>query len=192
MANKKKTSKSRRLVLGLDSSTTCFGYAFIDISKGGLKLVDYGKIIPPLDPEKVKIRPALTNKKLDYLPRCNYILKEIEKIYESAPGKVIAVAIEQPNSFKNGETTRQLCGLYGMVRYIYWVRYNINCAEMNTGHVKRCITGNGNAGKQEMVDAINDRFNIELIYKDTQNKEKTDDDIADAISVAATYVEENE
>ncbi len=173
--------KTSPIVIGIDSSTTCTGYAVMKKEKDVYKLINYGKIIPPED--------------LTYLKICEYIYTQLEKViseYSTRKAEVVVV-IEQPNSFRNGSVTRMLCGLYGIVRFMIMMRFGLEPVEANTKTVKKVVCDNGNADKEEMIVFVNRLYNLKLVFskatkKGKPDKTKTDDDIADAIGVATYYI----
>lgn len=160
-------------VLGLDTSTTCVGYAVFKVTEKTHRLTDYGKIVVPED--------------LGYLQKCEHIVNKIESIINKIDTTGLKIALEEPNSFINGNTTRMLCGIYQIVRYMIYLRFAIESQGMNTKEIKKMMSGNGSAKKQEMVDAVNGMFGLKLNFHKS-NKDKTDDDIADAIAVAELYI----
>lgn len=174
--NKKKAARVRRIVIGLDTSLSCTGYAVIQLTGKRKTLIDYGKII--------------SDENAPYLSRCKDIWTRLDTELDKYNGEIIGIGIEQPNSARNMDVTRKLCGLYQIIRYMTWLRYEIEPSEIATKHIKLVTADNGNAGKQDMVDAINEKFATTFVYKDTKNKKKTDDDIADAVGAAYTYIED--
>jgi len=54
---------------------------------------------------------------LSYLDKCKFIVAKLDKVV-SEYGDIKAIAIEQPNTSRNMDITRKLCGLYGIVRYM--------------------------------------------------------------------------
>lgn len=160
------------IIIGIDSSTTCTGYAVMKKDKKEYKLIKYGKVIPP--------------KEIGYLRTCEYIYNELEKVISGCDQEVVVI-LEQPNSFRNGDTTRKLCGLYEIIRFMVMLRFGIEPLEANTKTVKKVVCENGNADKKEMVETINRLYNLNLVFSTSQNKEKTDDDIADAVGITTYY-----
>lgn len=160
-------------VIGLDTSTTCVGYAVFKLSAKNRTLVKYGKIVVP--------------KELGYLQKCEHIISKIENVISAVEVSSAVVVIEQPNSFRNGETTRMLSGLYQIVRYMLYIRFGLEAIEANTKSVKKTVCGNGNAKKPEVVETINKLFGLKLKFHKS-NKDKTDDDTSDAIAVAEFYI----
>jgi Holliday junction resolvasome RuvABC endonuclease subunit len=168
--------KQPEIVLGIDSSLRCTGFAFLKKDKGGIKLIRSGKIQPPED--------------LSYLEKCQYTFAALEE-EASKQGGTFAVIIEQPNSFQNGNTTRLLCGLYQIIRFMFKLRFLVDAIEANTKAVKKAVFEDGNTDKETAVKLINDKYGLTLKFHKS-NKDKSDDDIADAIAVAEFYFKNEE
>ncbi len=162
----KMVTSNNKLVMGIDSSTSCTGYCFMD-SKG--LIVDYGKILPPGD--------------ISYLQKCDFIASELIKVIEPKKECIIKIGIEMLNSSVNMKITRILAGLAQIIRYSIYKKYNMVVEEINTKQHKKFLTGNGNADKFQTIRFVNKKYKLGLKFHKT-NKEKSDDDIADAISVA--------
>ena len=167
--------------IGIDSSLSCTAVAILKRhGNGNCAIVSYQKI--------------MSDNSKKYLERCDHIVKELLKFiqpYIKLKG-ACQVGIETPNSFRGGEVTRKLCGLYGIILYVFH-QAGVSVREVNTKHAKKVSTGKGSSDKKQTVKAINKLFGVDLKYKKTSNKEKTDDDLADALSIAYTiYKEEGE
>lgn len=165
--------QSKVLIIGVDSSLSCTAWGVLKINKEKeVRLIDYGKIIP--------------NENLSFLEKCKYILTKLDEVFEKYQDQILEIGIEQPNSFRNGKVTRMLSGLYAIIRYFVWIRFGLNFIEVNTIHAKKSTSGNYRADKKEIVDSINKIFGTKFVFKKTQDKTKTDEDIADAISIGLT------
>ncbi len=162
-----------KVIMGIDSSLSCTGYSILKKTGKTIKLIDCGKIMP--------------DEKLTFEEKCAFILDELEKVITKNK-HIDYIAIEQPNSFRNGKTVRALCGLYGVIRYFLKIRHNITLQEMNTIHIKKVVTGDHKAKKDKMVLKVNSLFKKNFIFKKTSDKSKTDEDICDAIGVAYTLL----
>lgn len=168
---KKARTKEENCILGIDTSTTSTGWSIVSLSG---KVIDFGKIAP--------------KEELTYLEKCQYISGELIKITQAHRSCIRYIAMEQPNSFRGGEITRMLCGLFGIVRYVLYTETGIVAHEINTKHNKSVVSGNGSADKEEMIKAINNITNLKLQYN--KKKELSDDDIADAIGICITFIKD--
>ncbi len=167
------------LYIGIDSSLSCTAVAIIERGGNGKqKLISFSKI--PSDP------------KMAYTERCILIRdKVIEIINPYTPNTVpVVIGIETPNSFQNGDVTRKLCGLYGIILVAIKEAFEMDAREINTTHAKKITTGSGDADKAKTIKSVNKIFGLQLVY--SKNKKKSDDDVADALSIAnCMFVEDN-
>jgi Holliday junction resolvasome RuvABC endonuclease subunit len=167
-------------LLGLDVSTTCTGWAFIDLSNGGL--ISYGKIEPLKD---------------NYWDRVIVTVNSIRELFKTPDMQIAGVGIEQLNWFRNAESARQLAGISGVVQYVLRQSENIIVNELNTSMVsaafrKGVIMDPKLPKKAKTVAAANARFGLNLKFKDrpVKGRKVSDDDMADAIAVAFTLYRE--
>jgi len=166
--------------MGLDLDTYITGYAFLSLAEP-VRILDYGKIL---------------SSKEDVLDRWRSIARDVIEVCP-AGGLVKAVAIEEPNCFSNGETTRQLCGLFGIVSYVLYQNGYYPTA-VNTAHAKKIFCGKGGGDKSVTVDRVNALFNLNFRFSAKAKAKRrdakslitsagmSDDDVADAIAVAWT------
>jgi Holliday junction resolvasome RuvABC endonuclease subunit len=155
-------------VLGIDLGSYRTGLAAIEVGKEA-RLVNRARVV-------------VEGK--DYVDRWAKTIVQIEKFMtEFLMGRPVAIAIEQPNSGRNMQSTRELTGGFGAV--LYWLHQNgMSAIDVNTSHAKKVFCGKGGGGKQQTIDRANELYGLELKYH--SNPEKTDDDVADAIQVAYT------
>jgi Holliday junction resolvasome RuvABC endonuclease subunit len=98
-------------------------------------------------------------------------------------GRPAAIAIEQPNSGQNMQSTRELTGGFGAI--LYWLHTEgLSAMDVNTAHAKKVFVGKGGGGKVQTIDRANQLYGLALKYH--RDGEKSDDDVADAIQVAYT------
>lgn len=168
----------KKFIIGIDSSLSCTGWAVLTFNKNP-KLITYGKITTDSEED--------TSENL--LIRYRKIYDAILALIGSYEGKIEIIVIEQPNTSRNMKVARKLIGLYQIIRFFIHLRYNIVVGEINTKHAKTVVTGNGNAEKSEVIESINELFKTK--FKFSKKKEDSDDDIADAIAVALTYIRDN-
>lgn len=129
----------------------------------GDKVIVYGAISPP--------------KKLSEEKKIMYTYNElISLIHKYKPDQI---ACEDQYGRLNTKTLKVLSRLVGGIM--------LACAEHDTpitliypSHVKKVFTGRGNASKQDMVEKAK-----KFIHKEVS------DDIADAVAVAYTFLEDN-
>ena len=159
-------------VLGIDASITATGMFLAPIPSGSGPAL-YSKVITP---SKDKGHPVS-----DYVRT----MRTIEAIDEFIEGiRIVAAGIEQHNSFKGMAVARRLIGIAKVIQYHLFETEGIEVEELNTSTIKKVFHGMGNATKQQMVEAANRHFDLGLVFKATQDKNKTDEDIADAAGAA--------
>ncbi len=163
-------------ILGIDSSTTCVGWALLSLDYAQDKLLTYGKIIPP----------KIGKNQGTWFQRASYIYAVMEKVLLSVP--VSAVAIEELNSQRGGETTRQLAGVNMGIQFLAYKHLGIEPSPIYTSTAKKAFTGSGNAQKWHMIDRANTLYGLNLFWPATpgaqKNKKLNDEDVADAIAMA--------
>ena len=133
-----------KILIALDESTTCTGYAVF--SDG--KLIKHGLF-------------SLKNK--DVLERVSYIMEEIEKLIKTyKPNNMI---IEDVQITMNAATAKSLLGLQFMIE-VYAHRQNIPCETYRTTKWRK-ILGLSNSRaldrkdkKQETIDYVKDKYGI--------------------------------
>ena len=166
-------------VLGLDISTTCTGWALLELETGDL--AKYGKIITA-DEENI-------------FEQARKIQKDLYK--ETMGFAVVVVGVEQLNSFRNGSITRALCGISYIVQDYIYKYWGIFPNQINTGTAKSVFTRGyktwkGAAKKPDVLAVANARYGLNLKFI-APNKKKGgngDDDISDATSIAFALREE--
>ena len=162
-------------ILGIDQASYRTGVAMLSLSEP-TELIHYKCIDAP--------------EGADDLERWNYTFEEISKFIGQCGGRPAAVAIEQPNSFRGGSTTRLLCGGWGAL--MLWVFNNgMPPFDINTSHAKSSFCDKEKnkkglmkvgKGKQPTIDKANSLFGLDLKWH--RDEKKTDDNISDAIQVA--------
>ena len=146
------------------------------LDKGTTPYLLYGKIVGP--------PKGSLYERLDHIYTC------LPRAIPEVP--IVAIAVEQLNSFRGAVTTRQLAGVDVGVQYLLWKKYGIEATEMNTRKVKEVMTGSGAAKKIHMVQMANSLFGLNLYFPPTEegqkDKVKSDEDIADSIGVSLAFV----
>lgn len=155
-----------KILIALDESTTCTGYAVFDDGE----LIEHG---------------LFSLKSKDVLERVSYIMEEIEELIETyKPNNMI---IEDVQITMNAATTKSLLGLQFMIE-VYAHRNNISCETYRTTKWRK-ILGLSNSRaldrkekKQETIDYVKDKYGIEILK----------DDESDAIAIGTAYLLEKE
>ena len=151
-----------KILIALDESTTCTGYAVFNDDK----LIKHGLF-------------ALKSK--DVLERVSYIMEEIEKLIKAY--KPDNMVIEDVQITMNAATAKSLLGLQFMIE-VYAHRNNISCETYRTTKWRK-ILGLSNsrsldrkAKKQETIDYVKDKYGIDVLK----------DDESDAIAIGTAYL----
>ncbi len=155
-----------KILIALDESTTCTGYAVFEDEK----LINHG---------------AFSFKSKDVLERVSLIMEEIENLINTYnPNDMI---IEDVQITINAATAKSLLGLQFMIE-IYAHRKNIPCETIRTTKWRK-ILGLSNsraldrkAKKQETIDYVKNKYGIDVVT----------DDESDAIAIGTAFLKERE
>ncbi len=160
-------------ILGIDASTTSSGVALLVYDGEKKPKLKHYELIVPQRPKKKK-----GEKIDDYNLRCSFILDGICSLLDGFLIEYpdLIIGIELLNSKQNMEVTRQLAGLWGYITNSIYVRYSKKVISVNTKEIKKLVTGNGSADKEEMVKHINRLFKTKFTFDEN--------DIADSIGTA--------
>lgn len=151
-----------KILIALDESTTCTGYAVFDDGT----LIEHG---------------IFSFKSKDVLERVSLIMEEIEELIKNY--KPDNMVIEDVQITMNAATAKSLLGLQFMIE-VYAHRNNISCETYRTTKWRK-ILGLSNsrsldrkAKKQETIDYVKDKYGIEILK----------DDESDAIAIGTAYL----
>ncbi len=192
-------SSSKNFILGLDISSTCSGWCALPLDSSNLRdRGGYGKIITDWR-ETAGVKRAASN----FFERVDWLLEGLDAIVPKY--KIVACGSEQLNSFRSGETTRQLAGIQKIAQYHLLKKYGLETNEIHTTTIKKIMgagiwaKGQGSPKKPDMVRFANARYGLDLVFSNPRSKSVdgvsynlhlSDDDVADAIGVATTLREE--
>lgn len=151
-----------KILIALDESTTCTGYAVFDDGE----LIKHG---------------IFSFKNKDVLERVSLIMEEIEELIKTyKPNNMV---IEDVQITMNAATAKSLLGLQFMIE-VYAHRNNISCETYRTTKWRK-ILGLSNsrsldrkAKKQETIDYVKDKYRIDVLK----------DDESDAIAIGTAYL----
>ena len=155
-----------KILIALDESTTCTGYAVFDDGE----LIEHG---------------IFSFKSKNVLERVSLIMEEIENLINTyKPNNMV---IEDVQITMNAATAKSLLGLQFMIE-VYAHRNNISCETYRTTKWRK-ILGLSNsrsldrkAKKQETIDYVKDKYGIDVLK----------DDESDAIAIGTAYLLEKE
>lgn len=150
-------------VLAFDLSLSNSGYAVGDIVDGTLTVVEYGSI------GTKRIAKQGTGKRL------HYIATEVKKLY----AKFSPDRVAKERSFSNGRitATQQIYKVVGVWEMISHTAGIDEFTDITPPTVKKQLTGNGRASKEEVARAVKDYTGIETKINDE----------SDAIAVLISY-----
>lgn len=155
-----------KILIALDESTTCTGYAVF----GDGELIEHGNF---------------SFKSKDVLERVSLIMEEIEELIKTY--KPDNMVIEDVQITMNAATAKSLLGLQFMIE-VYAHRNNISCETYRTTKWRK-ILGLSNsraldrkAKKQETIAYVKDKYGIEILK----------DDESDAIAIGTAHLLERE
>lgn len=159
--------KASKIILGIDPGTVVMGYGLITITGSSIKLLE----MDVLKPGKV-----------------DDPYKKLQLIYNTVSGLIIkykpdVFAIEAPFFGKNVQSMLKLGRAQG-VAIAAAMRHGLDVTEYSPKKIKQSITGNGNAGKEQVLKMLQRllQFQEDPKYMDA----------SDALAVAVChYFQEN-
>jgi crossover junction endodeoxyribonuclease RuvC len=152
-------------VLGLDVSMNSTGWAVLSISEGVVQYVDSGII--------------KANTKLSHGRRLRKQREEFRKIMKKYP---ISFVAREAGFSRHTKSTQTLFKAYGVTEEFFAEK---DLVEYAASTIKKVVTGNGKASKEEVEDSIRETLNL-------PNYKFASDDESDAIGVALTLIEKME
>ena len=131
------TQKTSKIILGIDPGTVVMGYGLIEVKGNHIKLVE----MDILKPGKV-----------------DDTYKKLQLIYNTVSGLIIkykpdVFAIEAPFFGKNVQSMLKLGRAQG-VAIAAAMRHGLDVTEYSPKKIKQSITGNGNAGKEQVLKML--------------------------------------
>lgn len=170
------------MILALDMATKKTGWALFDYNGA---LIDYGVFRTTQDETKERMEEIyfFIEDKITNLPKLTTI------VFEDVP----------LNNHNNLKTGKDLSILQGVVLSLCF-KYELDYVLYNPS-AWRSIVGLYNGTREGMkreyqkkaaVDKVNELFNFDFIYNETETKTRlTDDDKAEAICLGLAYIKEN-
>lgn len=149
------------IILGIDPGTRNMGYALVSLEKGKISLVEAGLIKIKADELQFQI-PQMT--------------EAFEGIFKNH--KIDEVAMEDIFYAHNPKTTIKLAQFRGAIMLTILQQFG-QFNEYTALQVKKALTGNGKAAKEQVAFMVKRLLNIKKEIKPL--------DITDAIAVAITH-----
>lgn len=154
------------IVIALDLSMNCTGYAVVDFADGKVNLIKKGII-------KAKAKESHGQR----LKRQYDTLKVLRELYPDA------VIVKESLHYGRAKTSAILAKVHGVVDLLF---NEETIHEYPAVTIKRIIANDGKAKKQEVMDAVRSV----LARHGIMNVEFKTDDESDAVAVALTYLAE--
>lgn len=159
---------AKKLVIAFDLSLTNSGYAVGEVEDGVLEIVEYGSI---------------SNKRFSRHShgfRLNRLAEAVTELFEKYPE---ADAIVKEGSFSNGfiKSTQILFKVVGAWELTAFNNGHEHFIDIAPNSVKKAVTGNGHAKKNQVAEAVERLTGIKT----------SNDDESDAIAVLLSYCEQN-
>ncbi len=154
--------KASKIILGIDPGTLVMGHGLIEVKGHDIKLIDLGVL---------KI-----NSKVDTYERLHKIHEQIHELIKTY--KPNSFAIEAPFFGKNVQSMLKLGRAQG-VAIAAAIQANLDITEYSPKKIKQSITGNGNAGKEQVMRMLQQILN----FKEDPNYL----DATDALAVAVCH-----
>ncbi|MAS39452.1 MAG: crossover junction endodeoxyribonuclease RuvC [Flammeovirgaceae bacterium] len=155
--------RGKKIILGLDPGTNIMGFGLIEIQNDNIKLIQYGIIN--------------LKKYQDHSEKLQMIFENVNNlIRDYNPG---AISIESPFFGKNVQSMLKLGRAQGVAMVAGKIN-GIKISEYAPRKIKKSVTGNGNASKEQLSEIIKKTLNI----KDQINKKL---DASDALGAALCH-----
>ena len=161
-------------VLGIDPGLQVCGYAAVETAGGALRLRS-GQANPAL--QEAGVIRTTGDKALE--PRLNQIAEDIDELLDRFKPEVVAV--EQLYSHYAHPRTAILMGHARGVILQRCAAAGIEVKSFAATRIKKCITGNGHASKEQMQKTIRTILNLRELPKPAY--------VADAVAVAICCAE---
>tara|TARA_Y100000768_G_scaffold365357_1_gene326582 strand:- start:718 stop:1266 length:549 start_codon:yes stop_codon:yes gene_type:complete len=152
-----------KIILGLDPGTNIMGFGLIESQNDNLKLIQYGIIN--------------LKKYEDHIEKLQVIFENVNKLIKDFNPDEIS--IESPFFGKNVQSMLKLGRAQGVAMVAGKIN-GIKISEYAPRKIKKSVTGNGNASKEQLSDIIKKTLNI---------KERIDKklDASDALGAALCH-----
>jgi len=156
-------------ILAIDPGTRFCGWSIIDYNKEKkhYELLDYGLI------NVVRIKSFYTRMKEIYSKVSSLLLDN------TFCGNIEVLAIESIFYKRNFKSTAQMLQMKGIV-ILAGLNCGVNVFEYAPTSIKKTITGDGKAQKDQIAKAVGKVFGIKV--------DELKDDVTDAIAIGLTYI----
>ena len=135
--------ESNKIILGLDPGTNIMGYGLIQSSKNNIELIQYGVLN--------------LKKQNDHIKKLQLIFESVNELIEEY--KPNEISIESPFFGKNVQSMLKLGRAQGVAMVAGKIN-GIKIAEYAPRKIKKSVTGNGNASKEQLSKMIKKILNL--------------------------------
>ena len=166
------------MILGLDLSSVNSGYCIMGLrpSEGGDLISQYNALLGSCQIELISYGNIIPNKKFNHAAKLQFIYEYVKGLIERFHIEV--VVIEDQHLRMNVDTLKLLSKIGG-VAMLAAQQAGCQIYLYPAPTIKKTFTGSGKAKKEEMIATVSEKFNVENI----------DDNVADSIGVAYTYIQ---
>lgn len=168
-------------ILGIDPSLASTGWAILEYDKAyldDLEQPNKNLLDTTYKPTLIDCGAIKTDSKNSDSDRIFKLYTRMHKVINFY--KPDAISIEDQYGYLNTRTLKQLSQVRGIYMFLA-SQYSINMYLYAPSSIKKIATGSGKAKKEEVVNCMNNYFNLELNVK-------KENDIADAIAIALSYL----
>lgn len=165
------------MILGLDLSSVNSGYSVLGLrpSDGEDLISQYNAIIGSFQTELISYGNIVPNKKFNHAAKLQFIYENVKGLIERFDIKVVVM---EDQHFRANVDTLKLLARIGGVAMLAAQQSGCQIYLYPAPTIKKSFTGDGKAHKEDMIKTAVEKFNVENI----------DDNVADSIGVAYTYV----
>ena len=158
--------ESNKIILGLDPGTNIMGYGLIQLSKNNIELIQYGVLN--------------LKKHNDHTKKLQLIFESVNELIEEY--KPNEISIESPFFGKNVQSMLKLGRAQGVAMVAGKIN-GIKIAEYAPRKIKKSVTGNGNASKEQVSGMLKSILNIKDMPKNL--------DASDGLAAALCHFYQN-
>lgn len=166
------------IILSVDQGIAHFGYAVLEYTENGINLMDYGCFISTIKKSK-KTKPISQQRRMFELMSkfedliVKYEPKHIvhERLFFSPPAK---------NSRKKSASILNTNMITGSIWYIAG-KHDLEVWQYSPQTVKKSLTGNGRADKDDIIKQIESMFDIDCLKTHKEH-------VCDAISIGLAHI----
>lgn len=164
-----KTDKNNFIVVGIDPSVRSTGVAVLRVQQDQPILIESFNIVTLKEDGQQFLATAR---------RIDFIVKRIKSLSRKLEREsIVYYCIESPSFGSRAGRIADLGGLFYAL-LVSMIGYEGRLFTISPSIVKKVTTGNGNASKELMIEAINRKFDLNFVKKDS--------DQADAVAIAYT------